>query len=253
MLEKKPFLETIGRRMNLEIDGLENYPSDGTPLIVANHTCLMDIFSVPLAIPEGCFVALSNRLAWKNGTPETRARRKIVERALHGIPLVIHGDKEKLKQGLDTVSDSLVAGSPVVIFPEGAYLPDKTIHRGRTGAARALFAACLRGGVNLNLLPVAIDHAPEDLDAFIPHGDKVKISILKPVEYTNWHSQYIEALADNDFEKGNAALHAPIDTAMCAIARRIGREYKNEYIQLRPRSTMIIESGEEVPILDVDR
>ena len=54
--------------------------------------------------------------------------------------------------------------------------------------------------------------------------------------------------SSEDYETRRQALRAPIDMAMRAIAAATGLPYVDEPIELWPRKTMILESGQEVPI-----
>ena len=93
-MEKKPLLQDIGRKMRIKAKGdahIEN-PS----LIVANHTSLLDIFAVPYVLSEACQVVMSSRLMWKRDTEEHKARRRLIEQTLYGIPLEVHGGQSKM-------------------------------------------------------------------------------------------------------------------------------------------------------------
>lgn len=246
MRPKKSLLNQIGGEFALNVDGMENYDSDKPSLIVANHTCMKDIFSLPAALPEACQIVLSSRLMWKRNNDENARRRKIIEESLYGIPLEVHGGKQRLQVGLEMAKRALIDGWSVVIFPEGAYINEGHVSRGRTGAARILFGA-RQAGVDVNLLPVGIDNKTEinDLDDFTTRGDSIDIKVGAPIYYDEYFDNFMSA---DSPEQVKTALHSPVDIAMRSIAKSINRDYKNEYIELRPRSTIILETGEEIAV-----
>lgn len=246
MREKKELLNKIHSELALDIVGIDNYEIDHPSLLVANHTCMKDIFTVPSALPEACQVVLSSRLMWKRNNPENDLRRKTIESSLYGIPLEVHGGKERLQVGLEMAKRALVDGWSVVIFPEGAYIKDSQVNKGRTGAARILFGA-KQEGVDVRLIPIGISNKSDinDLDDFIPRGDSICVTVGEPIDYDEYYCNYVNA---NSHEEIKAALRAPIDLAMKSIARLAGRPYIDNYIELRKRDTIILENGEEVLI-----
>ena len=244
MYEKKTLLNKIHQELTLDITGIDNYKIDEPTLIVANHTCMKDIFAVPAALPEACQIVLSSRLMWKRNNPENSLRRMIIEDSLYGIPMEVHGGQERLNIGLEMAKRALLDGWSVVIFPEGAYTHDYQVNKGRTGASRILFGA-RREGANVNLIPIGINNQSnaDNLDNFIPNNDSMSINIGTPINYDEYYYDYISANNPEDIKK---ALHAPVDIAMRSIANTIGCPYVNKYIELRKRDTIVLESGEEV-------
>ncbi len=244
---KKPLLETIGREMAITTHGFDDMP-EGPNVFVANHACMRDIFAIPASLPEDCDVVISSRLAYKNSSVDTAVRRLVIENALHTIPLEVHGGKEYLEVGLKMARQALLDGRSLLIFPEGAYTGDAQVTKGRTGASRILFEASI-GGVKPNLLPVGIHYEPwpTDLDAYIPQDEQIDITLCDPIDYTKAYQKYTTS---TDHESRRRALRVPIDMAMQAIAEATNLPYIDKPIELWPRKTMILESGEEVPIPD---
>lgn len=218
--------------------------------MVANHACIRDIFAIPAVLPEDCDVVISARLAYKNNSVDTALRRLMIEHALHTIPLEVHGGKSRLEVGLTLAKRALHEGRSVLIFPEGAYTGDAQVTKGRTGASRSLFDAKAEG-VDVNLLPVGItyDPWPQHLDEYRPQEEKIQVAVAPPIDYDDAYMTYLHA---DNHETRRQALRAPIDIAMCAIARTVGLPYIDERISLRQRTTIILESGEEVPIDQID-
>ena len=242
---KKPLLQTIGREMAITTHGFDDMP-EGPNVFVANHACMRDIFAIPASLPEDCDVVISSRLAYKNSSVDTAVRRFVTSRRRHTIPLEVHGGKEYLKTGLEMARRALLDGRSLLIFPEGAYTGDAQVTKGRTGASRILFDANV-GGVEPNLLPVGIRYEPwpTDLDAYTPQNEQIHVTLGDPIDYT---AAYRDYTASTDRESRHQALRAPIDMAMRAIAEATNLPYIDEPIELWPRKTMILESGEEVPI-----
>lgn len=233
--------------MAVTTHGFDDIP-EGPNVFVANHACMRDIFAIPASLPEDCDVVISSRLAYKNSSVDTAVRRLMIENALHTIPLEVHGGKEYLKTGLEMARRALLDGHSLLIFPEGAYTGDAQVTKGRTGASRILFDANI-GGVEPNLLPVGIRYEPwpTDLDAYMPQDEQIHVTLGDPIDYT---AAYRNDAASTDRESRRQALRAPIDMAMRAIAEATDLPYIDEPIELWPRKTMILESGEEVPIPD---
>lgn len=233
--------------MAVTTHGFDDIP-EGPNVFVANHACMRDIFAIPASLPEDCDVVISSRLAYKNSSVDTAVRRLMIENALHTIPLEVHGGKEYLKTGLEMARRALLDGHSLLIFPEGAYTGDAQVTKGRTGASRILFDANI-GGVEPNLLPVDIRYEPwpTDLDAYMPQDEQIHVTLGDPIDYTAAYRNYA---ASTDRESRRQALRAPIDMAMRAIAEATDLPYIDEPIELWPRKTMILESGEEVPIPD---
>jgi 1-acyl-sn-glycerol-3-phosphate acyltransferase len=245
MIEKKELLVSMSERMSIDVSGLERYTTGEPSIIVANHTCMRDIFSVSSGLPEASEIVLSARLMWKSNTPENKLRREVIEKSLYGIPLEVHGGDMRLRAGFDMARRALTKGHSVIIFPEGAYTGASEVTKGRTGASRILFDA-VKDGARPNLVPIGIDQSPvEDIDSFTDFSGHTRLVIGEPIAYEEAYTQFVAA---DSLEERKSALRAPIDLAMRAIAAQIDKPYVDEYIPIWPRSTVVIESGEEIPI-----
>ncbi len=244
--EKKPLLNEIGSRLDLTVSGLENFPVGEPSVIVANHTCMNDIFAVSASLPEATQIVLSARLMWKRTTPETSLRRRVIEEALYGIPLEVHGGQERLEVGFEMAKRALLDGWSVIIFPEGAYTGEHHVTKGRTGASRILYDA-RQEGLGVNLIPVGINTVVDSnkLDSIDTHGHAVSVSIGTPIAYDEYFDAFV---GSSELDVRKAALRTPVDLAMKSIAQATGRPYIDEYIELRPRDTIILETGEEVSL-----
>ena len=96
-------------------------------------------------------------------------------------------------------------------------------------------------------MPVGIRYEPwpTDLDAYMPQDEQIHVTLGDPIDYTAAYRHYVTS---TDHESRRQALRAPIDMAMRAIAELTDLPYIDEPIELWPRKTMILESGEEVSI-----
>lgn len=249
MYEKKEALKEISKKINLSVDGLENIDPDKPSLIVANHRCMKDIFVTSSALPNACKLIMSSRLMWKQNSPDKLKRRNLIENSLYGIPLEVHGGKERLNVGINMAKVALSQNWPVCIFPEGAYIPENQVNRGRTGASRILFETKEAYNIDPNLVPMAIDYFDNinpDLDNYDFNGEKIKVTVCEPVDYTEYYDKYIKA---NDKQEAKLALQKPIDIAMKSIAKALNVPYKHEYIEIYKRDTIVLENGSEVKVV----
>ena len=240
MRSKLEVLKKLREQINLEVKGLENYDTTAPNLIIANHNCLMDIFCLPMALPEEVISLISARLIYKKEIP----RQQMVETYLRAMPIEAHGGAFYSDACLDSASKLLQEGHSVSIFPEGAYVEENVVYKGRTGASRILYTARAKG-IKANLIPVAIDvkKTKSTLDSYEPPVSKVTVSILDSINYEDSYENYIHS---HNRELKNIYLHQPIDEGMRKIADELGREYKDEYIILRPKGNVIFANGETI-------
>lgn len=237
MKTKLEELKELRDQLNISINGLNNYQVGEPNLIICNHNCLMDIFYLPSVLPEETVSLVSARLMYKKD-PE---RKKMVNRYLNAMPIEAHGGRLYSSLCLKYATELLCNNISLNIFPEGAYVPENIIYRGRTGASRILFYA-RKNGIKPNLIPVSINIKNEikDLDNFYPNDDEVEINILEPINYDEAYFMFMDT---NNPEYKNTALHMPIDEGMRLIADSIDRKYVNEYIKLRPKNNVIFDDG----------
>lgn len=237
MNSKLEELKKLREELNITLNGLENYKVGEPNLVICNHNCLMDIFYLPTVIPEDTVSLVSARLIYK----KELERKKMVNKYLNAMPIEAHGGRVYSGICLKYATDILCNNISLNIFPEGAYVDENIIYRGRTGASRILFYARQKG-IQPNLIPVSINIKNEikDLDNYYPNDDEVEINILEPINYDDAYYQFIES---KNIELKNAALHKPIDDGMRLIAESINRPYINEYIQLRPKNNVIFDDG----------
>ncbi len=238
MSSKLEALKELRKQIDLEVKGLENYDTTTPNLIIANHNCLMDIFCLPMSLPEEIISLISARLIYKKEMP----RQQMVESYLQAMPIEAHGGKFYSDACLNIASKLLQEGKSLSIFPEGAYVEENVVYKGRTGASRILYTARAKG-IKANLVPVAIDikKNKDTLDSYNPPESKVTVNILNPIDYEGHYKKYKES---DTKELKNLFLHLPIDEGMEQIATTLGRKYQDEYIVLRPKGNVIFANGE---------
>lgn len=236
-------LKRLKSKINMKVNGLENYDRDSVNLFISNHNCLMDIFYVQMAIEDPMLSLVSARLIYKKEIK----RQKLVNEALYAMPIEAHGGKAYSNLCLESATKMMLSGINTNIFPEGAYVEDEGIvHRGRTGATRILFDAKLLGQ-NIKLIPVSIDVKGKiiDMDSYDPENEEVTINILPEIHYMDDFEKY---LSTDDPKTKNEALHSPIDKSLKKVAESLNKTYKNEYIELFPKKTVIFSDGSLVDV-----
>ena len=239
MRSKLEQLKHLKEQLNIDIEGINNYPKDKKTLIVANHNCLMDIFYLPMAIPIEHISVVSSRLVFK----KEEERQEVVNKYLHTMPLEANGGIKYANIWLDYITKILTGGGiNLNIFPEGGYFPGKkAVYRGKTGASRILFQ--LRSmGIDVSLVPVAIDIIEhiDLIDCYQGKNNKVKVKVLEPVSYEQELDQFLNT---NKKEEKNDALHTVIDRSMQSIANAINVPYINRYMDYVIKNNIILPNG----------
>lgn len=239
-MSKLDILRKLRDELNVEIQGLENVNRDRPNVFIANHNCLKDIFYLPMSLPMESINLISARLLYKRD----QKRQAMVNKYLYAMPIEAHGGPLYSQICLNRVQNILKNNISLSIFPEGAYVEENVIYRGRTGASRIVYNS-RTNGTNVALVPVALDININDLDDYaLISDDMVKVTVLEPIDYEQAYYDYQNSSTNKE---KNINLHKPIDEAMIKIAQTLGREYVNEYIQLRPKNNVIFPNGETIP------
>lgn len=240
-MSKLEKLREIRNRINLEVTGSEYCDNSGVNIYVANHNCLKDIFYLPMALDENIASLISARLVYKNEVE----RKKLVNDCLYALPIEAHGGKVYSDMCLATGVKMVESGVGISIFPEGAYIEEDVIHRGRTGAARILFDS-VANKASVNLIPVAIgvDKQGKDLDSYSFEDDIVKVSFLPPIDYMEAFERF---MTTSDMEIKGECLHSVIDESFINIAQALGKKYDDSYIELFPKNNVIYSDGGVLP------
>ena len=150
--------------MEMEVVGLENFPREGSLVLVANHVTNFDVFPMQFAVPRPIFFMGKAELF----------RNPIVDlllRNLSGFP-VNRGEKDLW--AMRHAAKVLSHGQTLGMFPEGTRSKGKGLNVAKTGAARlALDAQC-------PILPMAVSGSDQFFKRF-PHRARVQIRLLPPI------------------------------------------------------------------------
>lgn len=245
MSKKLEKLKELRNDLNMVVSFEEELNHEYTNLFVANHNLLKDIVYLPMALDCDIVSMISPRLLYKNDLN----RQKFVNKYLYGLPVEAHGGAKYVDICLRMGSILLQNGVSIGIFPEGAYIEENEIHKGRTGAVRMLFSA-LENNSKINLVPVAIDVKKDKLDEYSFSKDKVDVKVLKPIDYTSEYNIYSKT---NDRDERNLCLHSVIDKAMNNISVSICKPYIDTYIELFKKNNVMFSNGGIVATEDAQR
>lgn len=242
MSSKIEKLKDLREKLNIEVEGIDNYPKNEKVLMIANHQCLMDIFYIPVATLTTQINAVSSRLTFKQ-IPE---RKKLINTYLNAMPIEAGGGRIYANICLDHIVDLFAQGSWALnIFPEGCYLPGKNaVYRGKTGAARILFKTRDKN-INVHLLPIAIQHNGPILDTdsykleeYFDHP--VKVKILEPINYDEAYYKYKHSITRQEV---NQSMHEVLDQGLSQIAYSIEQPYFNNYMDVFEKTNVIFADG----------
>jgi len=236
-------LRELRNLLQIKIIDQSNNMSDSPNIYIANHNNMRDIFYLAAAIEHEIISLISARLIYKK---EPSDRLKLVNKYLNAFPIEAHGGCNISNLCLHYSSHFLKEGLDIAIFPEGAYVEENVIHRGRTGVTRILYDYLdATDNKRINLIPVAIDNISNnlDIDNFYPSSnEQITITFLPPIDYEEDYENFKNAR----LERKNDYLHRPVDKSMQAIAKTLGREYSNEYIELYKKGNVIFQDGNTI-------
>jgi 1-acyl-sn-glycerol-3-phosphate acyltransferase len=135
----------FGKR--LMVRGLENLPTNGSYLLVSNHTTRWDgLIARRLINRRANYMVSPNELT-----------------GVQGLVLPLGGAFPADAVAYDLRQyfwEQVVKGEPVVIFPEGDIYRDGLTHRFKSGAAR-MALTCGAAAIPLPVVPMAIRHLPD--------------------------------------------------------------------------------------------
>lgn len=239
-MSKLDELRKLREKININVEGLDNIKKDSTNLFVANYNLLKDIFYLPMAVDMDVVQMISPILLYKN----EETRKEVVNRYLNGLPIEAHGGKNYIDICLSSGVEILKNNISLAIFPEGAYISEDEIHKGRTGAIRMLFSS-LDEDSSINLIPVAIDTKKANLDDYSFNHDEVTVKILEPIDYQDNFEKFSST---SDFNLKCKCLHEVMDEAMKNISKAINKRYVDSYISLRSKNNVMFSNGVVLPV-----
>lgn len=195
------------RLWDLEVEGLDNIPTDGPALITPNHLSFCDSVFVPAALP---------RRVWAIGKGEYMDswKTKHLFPAMGMIPVDRSGG-DAAKAALDTAAKVLDGGRLFMMYPEGTRSRSEFLHKGRTGAAR-LAIRC-----NAPIIPVGHEGtlAVQPPDKFTM---KPRLPVIVRFGAPMWAHEYGDPADPR-------TLRSFTDAVMFEIAQLSGQRYVDRY------------------------
>jgi len=186
IIAKIKFLIIFKLFFRLKVTGQENIPQDGSFIIVANHSSLLDPVILGISIkPKIIFVAAAYlfKIGWLS----------YLLRKANSIPVQRENDIKAIKQSLIILQQGGVLG----IFPEGGVDRQKNNFPVRAGAA---YLATKAG---VPIVPIRIKGADKALPRgakFIRSLNKIEVEIKKPIfcsRQTHKNKEIIKRVVDS--------------------------------------------------------
>jgi len=191
----------------VDVQGLDNVPTDEGVILAANHRSFMDSIFLALASPDPvAFVAKAEYF----DHPVTRH----LFSSTGQIPLR-RGSPAGAREALAAASDVLTDGGTLGIYPEGTRSRDGKLHRGKLGPAR-LAAATGAAIVPVGLVGTDKVQLPDER---LPH-------LFRPVSVRFGRALH---LPSSDGRVPTSRLRATTDEIMQDIAALSGAEYVDSF------------------------
>jgi 1-acyl-sn-glycerol-3-phosphate acyltransferase len=174
------------------LEGRENLPRKGSYVLVANHESGLDVLTLLMLRTPARFLADD----WMFKAPWAGWFMRL---CCH-IPVGV-GDAESRRQAVDEGSNALLEGSPIAVFPEGAY-SSEGLAEFKPGA----FVAAKRAGAPI--VPVLLEGtgaawAPGTVVVVGKH--LIRIAVLEPILSSEVESSSVDMLIERTREKLVAA------------------------------------------------
>jgi 1-acyl-sn-glycerol-3-phosphate acyltransferase len=192
---------------DIDVDGVDNVPTDEGVILAANHRSFMDSIFLALASPGPvAFVAKAEYF--------DRRMTRWLFNATGQIPLR-RGSPAGARQALAAASDVLADGGTLGIYPEGTRSRDGKLHRGKLGPAR-LAAATGAAIVPVGLVGTEKVQLPDER---LPH-------VFRPVAVKFGAPRH---LPPSDRRVPTSRLRETTDELMHDIADLSGAEYVDSF------------------------
>lgn len=186
IIAKIKFLIIFKLFFRLKVTGQENIPQDGSFIIVANHSSLLDPVILGISIkPKIIFVAAAYlfKISWLS----------YLLRKANSIPVQGENDISSLKRALKILQRGGVLG----IFPEGG------VDRQKDDLPIKAGAAYLATKVGVPIVPIKIKGADKVLprgEKFIRSLNKIEVEIKRPIycsRHTNKNKEIIKRVVES--------------------------------------------------------
>lgn len=188
----------FGFVMEMQVHGLENFPSEGAVIVAANHVTNFDVFPMQFALPRPLFFMAKAEL-FKNPLVD------LLVRNLSAFPV---NRSEKDVWAMRHAAKVLNHGQVLAMFPEGMRSKGRGLGVAKTGTARlAIEAQC-------PIVPMAIIGSDRFFKQF-PQRAKVYIQLLPVLR-----------------PKANETPLALTDRLMFTLAQALPEEMRGVYAEM---------------------
>ena len=228
---------------NIQVNGLDNIPTNSTNIFVVNHNCFLDIYLIAHVLNIPCISMVSSNSLF--GINEERKKR--LNELLYPYPIETRANKYYKEIIFKGVVKLLKNKKNIIIFPQGVFDEPNKIYKARTGIIRMIFDALDTEKDGYNIIPVALHVSNVNINN-IQSSDlwndfKADISILPPFVYNDYYNNYKKAVS---IEDKKIILHNLMDDIMKKIAYNLNFEYIDKYRELYNMDGFWFPNGEYV-------
>lgn len=225
------------------VQGVERIPAKGPVIVASNHpNALVDALLVSTTLRRRVlFTAKATLFEQPLLAPLLRAVGVVPLRRAKDVRAAARGGIVSVSRNTETfqfVSDALVAGGVVLVFPEGISHDEPTLAPLKTGAARMALAASAAGATGLHVLPLGLVFERKERPR-----SRVLVRIGEPIDVDAWRAR---TRSDDA-----ALLTADIDTALRYVTLNFASEQRAERAVSLARALAAI--TEAPPTLDQPR
>jgi len=203
------------------VQGAERIPATGPLLIASNHpNALVDALLVSTTLRRRVLLTakatlfdhalLAPLLRTVGVVPLRRAKDELAARRGGGV------STERNTESFRQVTEALLRGGAVLVFPEGISHDQPSLAPLKTGAARMALTAAMAGARGIHVLPVGLIFEQKERPR-----SRVLVRIGEPIDVAAWHARTSSADAAELTTEIDAALrHVTLNFASEARAHR---------------------------------
>lgn len=170
-------------------------------VMVANHLSLLDILVL---------FRLFTHFKWVSKVENFRVPFIGWNMRLNRYIPLRRGDRASVVAMMRACRETLDAGNPIMMFPEGTRSPTGRMRRFKTGAFEVALAA------KRPILPIAIEGTARALPkrGFVLRGrHPIRVTVLDPIPYEAFAGESVEALTERVRERIAHAIHEELPAA----------------------------------------
>ncbi|MCD2262376.1 1-acyl-sn-glycerol-3-phosphate acyltransferase [Dietzia aurantiaca] len=202
-----PFLRLTSRHV---VIGKENFPREGSALLVGNHLSVGDWLFMPLLMPRRVTFLAKSDYFTGTGIKGMLSRWFFAGSGQHPIDRT---NADAAQAALNAGLEVLNKGEILCIYPEGTRSPDGRLYRGKTGPARL----AMKAGVPV--IPIGVTGTGDYIRAICrPRPGRraeVRVMVGEPLDITPWAGREGERAAEREIT----------DELMRRIQALTGQEY----------------------------